>query len=527
MRVGVLDILAIPSQDWSNTIYNTILTKQYASVTPQAISVWCRQLGHETFYATYYGVGDLDKLLPPDLDVVFIACYTQVSPIAYALAKIYRQAGTLTVIGGPHAKGFPVDCLRFFDLVVKECDKELIADILGGHFDPGSFISSAKPFNDLPTVEERMPEIRASAFFGGKWSLSPIIPMLASMGCPYKCDFCTDWDNPYRILSTERLENDLRYLAQNYPGAMMAFHDPNFAIKFDQVFDVLEAIEPDLRLPYIMECSLSILRGSRMKRLKETNCIVIAPGVESWTNYSNKAGVGRKAGEEKVQRMVEHFHLLHEYVPYQQANFMFGLDTDMGDEPIRLTKSFIDQTEFIWPAINIPVPFGGTPLYDEQLANGRILKAMPFTFYYAPYLVITLKNYDPVTYYEKLIELISFSSTKVMQKRRIKSVSNWKLKVIHWTRTTSARTSLKNYQRILDMLRQDAHFRAFHEGQSDVLPQFYEKEADRILGRYAELLSPAERTPNLEQMKPLVSGQTNILKMSNLVLTESMAVRGA
>ena len=527
MRVGVLDILAIPSQDWSNTIYNTILTKQYASVTPQAISVWCRQLGHETFYATYYGVGDLDKLLPPDLDVVFIACYTQVSPIAYALAKIYRQAGTLTVIGGPHAKAFPVDCLRFFDLVVKECDKELIADILGGHFDPGSFISSAKPFNDLPTVEERMPEIRASAFFGGKWSLSPIIPMLASMGCPYKCDFCTDWDNPYRILSTERLENDLRYLAQNYPRAMMAFHDPNFAIKFDQVFDVLEAIEPDLRLPYIMECSLSILRGSRMKRLKETNCIVIAPGVESWTNYSNKAGVGRKAGEEKVQRMVEHFHLLHEYVPYQQANFMFGLDTDMGDEPIRLTKSFIDQTEFIWPAINIPVPFGGTPLYDEQLANGRILKAMPFTFYYAPYLVITLKNYDPVTYYEKLIELISFSSTKVMQKRRIKSVSNWKLKVIHWTRTTSARTSLKNYQRILDMLRQDAHFRAFHEGQSDVLPQFYEKEADRILGRYAELLSPAERTPNLEQMKPLVSGQTNILKMSNLVLTESMAVRGA
>ena len=114
-----------------------------------------------------------------------------------------------------------------------------------------------------------------------------------------------------------------------------------------------------------------------------------------------------------------------------------------------------------------------------------------------------------------------------MQKRRIKSASNWKVKVIHWTRTTSARTSIKDYQRILDMLRQDAHFRAFHEGQSDVLPDFYQKEAERILGRYAELLSPAERIPNLEQMKPLVSGQTNILKMSNLVLTKSMAVRGA
>ena len=50
-----------------------MITKQYASVTPQAISVWCRRRGHETFYATYCGAGDPRRLLPRDLDVVFIA----------------------------------------------------------------------------------------------------------------------------------------------------------------------------------------------------------------------------------------------------------------------------------------------------------------------------------------------------------------------------------------------------------------------------------------------------------------------
>ena len=30
-----------------------VLTKQYARITPQAIAVWCRQWGHETFYAAY------------------------------------------------------------------------------------------------------------------------------------------------------------------------------------------------------------------------------------------------------------------------------------------------------------------------------------------------------------------------------------------------------------------------------------------------------------------------------------------
>ena len=140
MRVGILDILALPSRHPAATVYHLILTKQYASITPQAVSVWCRQLGHKTFYATYYGVGDPGRRLPPDLDVVFIACYTQVSAMAYALAKIYRRVGTRTVIGGPHAKAFPADCLRFFDLVVTECDQNLIADILAGHYDPGSVI---------------------------------------------------------------------------------------------------------------------------------------------------------------------------------------------------------------------------------------------------------------------------------------------------------------------------------------------------------------------------------------------------
>jgi hypothetical protein len=118
MRVGILDILGLPAWRPAELGYRLLITKQFAGITPQAVSVWCRRLGHETFYATYYGVGRPDRQLPADLDVVFISCYTQVSHLAYALAKLYRRAGVRTVIGGPHAKAFPVDCLRFFDLVV-------------------------------------------------------------------------------------------------------------------------------------------------------------------------------------------------------------------------------------------------------------------------------------------------------------------------------------------------------------------------------------------------------------------------
>jgi hypothetical protein len=200
---------------------------------------------------------------------------------------------------------------------------------------------------------------------------------------------------------------------------------------------------------------------------------------------------------EKVIRVAEHFQRLGEHVPYLQANFMFGLDTDQGDDPVDLTKVFMDLTPFVWPAINIPVPFGGTPLHDQLLSDGRILRTMPFGFYYAPYLVTTLKHYEPVTYYEKLLELFGHLASPAMLKRRIRSTSNATVKLVHWTRTAGTRARMNSYRQILLMLRTDPHFRAFHDGRSSVLPEFYHHQYERMLGPYAGLVSRAERIPDL------------------------------
>jgi hypothetical protein len=48
------------------------------------------------------------------------------------------------------------------------------------------------------------------------------------------------------------------------------------------------------------------------------------------------------------------------------------------------------------------------------------------------------------------------------------------------------------------MLQHDLGFRAFHEGRSAALPDYYRRVYERKLGEYAGLLSQAERTPVLE-----------------------------
>ena len=81
------------------------------------------------------------------------------------------------MIGGPHAKQFPEDCLRFFDIVVGDCDKTLITEILRDA-PRGEILTSGRTLVSIPSVEERMPEIRASTFLKGKPFPFTSIPLI-------------------------------------------------------------------------------------------------------------------------------------------------------------------------------------------------------------------------------------------------------------------------------------------------------------------------------------------------------------
>lgn len=497
-RVGVLDLLHDSTPRGFDRIYTAHFRRQFVSITPQAVSVWCRELGHEVFYATYFGQAPPEGLLPDDLDVVFVAAYTKAGPLAYALSKIFRSRGAVTVIGGPHARSFPEDCLRFFDFAVHDCDRTLVDDILRGRFDAPAELSSGRPLTELPTVEERMPELRVSSLgdegSAGLWSA---VPVLASVGCPYTCDFCVDWSNDYIRLPMDRLEADLRYLSEHYPKAVVGYHDPNFGVKFDDTLDVIERVPEGRRNPYVMESSLAILKESRLERLRRTRCAYVAPGVESWSDYSGKAGAGARAGRDKLERIVAHFELLGRYVEGFQANFVFGTDVDRGDDPLRLTQEFVRRLPFVWAGVNIPTPFGGTPLYEQLRAQDRVLEQMPFVFYYNPYLTFVPAHYDPVEYYGLLIELFRTMTAPASWLRRFTNGKHYLVKFIHSVQAFGALAELGEFRRLRRKLRRDRAFRAFHEGRSRTLPELYHRLFERRMGAYAELLSREERIPRL------------------------------
>jgi hypothetical protein len=506
MRVGVLEIIS-PSitLNWFERAYDRWFRRRFASIAPQAVAIWCRQLGHNVHYATYYGQNDPFKLLPDSLDVVFIATCTNASAIAYALAKLFHRQKTITVIGGAHARSFPKDCLRFFDFVVKDCDKSVINNVLRKAYDLKTIVTSERPLTKIPSVEERLPEISEAHFKHGRRTPFSSIALYSSLGCPYHCDFCVDWNTPYIQLSTERLAVDLAYISKWFPGMLVQYHDPNFGVKFDTVMETIESVPGGERNPYMISSSLSVLHGHRLKRLKDTNCVFALIGIESWLDYSDKAGLDSAAGTDKLKKVLAHLKEIEEYIPNLQVTLLYGTDKDRGDEPVELTKEFIRKAPFAWPVINIPTAFGDTPLFQRYLAEGRLLESMPFSFYGTPYLTAVLKNYDPLRYYQNWMDIYKVAISKTLLMQRVAHSKNTLQKFFHLLRTMAVGEEYFRFRVLAKHLEQDREFRRYHEGKSKELPLSYRYLYRKRLGRYQDLITDKEMIPELESGAGVVS----------------------
>jgi len=106
---------------------------------------------------------------------------------------------------------------------------------------------------------------------------------------------------------------------------------------------------------------------------------------------------------------------------------------------------------------------------------------MPFSFYYMPYLTYTLKNYNPVEFYEKLIDLMSYISSGSLLLKRLNSSKIPMQSGFNVFKTLGNRQMVGRFREILKLLVTDKQFRAFHEHETDVLPEYYHHQYENFL----------------------------------------------
>jgi len=456
-----------------------------ASIMPQVIGVWSRQEGHDVAFVCYTGFEDLLKELPGSLDLVFIGAFTEAAHTAYALSNLFRSRGAITVIGGPHARCYPEDALRHFDYVLGFTDRETLLDVLrdcSQHRPLGVQISAPQQPRTLPGVRERWQFIEPTL---AKAPFLKMVPMLGSLGCPYTCSFCIDAVVPYQAMDFDVLREDLQFLLTRFKHPTVAWHDPNFGVRFDDYLDMIEEAVPPGRIDFVAESSLSLLSEPHLKRLKRNGFKGILPGIESWFDLGGKSKTGARQGMDKVRQVSEHVNLILGYIPYIQTNFVLGLDSDAGPLPFELTKRFLDLSPGAFPGFSLLTAFGRAAALnlDYQRAN----RVLPFPFHFLnnnQAMNVKPKNYSWHDFYGHVIDLTeySFSSRAIVNRFRATqgATSRW----MNLVRAISSEGfgRIRFYKEIRQRLETDRQFSPYFEQESTELPDFYTNLARRELG---------------------------------------------
>ena len=482
LRIGVIDLV---TKNPTKALWARVMHANLAGIMAQIVASWCEEEGHDVTFVCYTGFENLVEELPKDIDLVIIGAFTQAGQLAYSLSNYYRSNGAVTALGGPHARCYPQDAQRYFDYVLGFTNKTVVRDMLSDvsrHRPLGIHLCAKEQPSALPGVRERWKFIEQTL---EKAPFFKIVPMLGSIGCPYNCSFCIDSSVPYQALDLEEIKKDLRFLLKKYKRPHVGWHDPNFGIRFDETMDAIEEAVPLNSIDFIAESTLAVLTEPHIKRLRKNGFIAALPGIESWYDMGGKSKTGKAQGMDKVRQVSEHVNMILQHVPYLQANFVLGLDMDVGDEPFELTKRFLDMSPGAFPAYSLLSAFGqAAPLNLEYQRAGRVLP-VPFHFLNNNHAMnVKPLNYSWLEFYDRVIDLAehSFSAKATWKRfRAIKSTIPRLLNVVR-ARSSEGLGRIKYYKMLRARLESDIELRRFFEGQTTQIPSFFIERIQKDLG---------------------------------------------
>ena len=489
LNVVVIDLV---TNRPTRALYSRFMNANLASIMAQAVAVWCEELGHNVRYLCFTGAEDLLGAAGDDADVVFIGAFTRSAQTAYALSSHFRSKSATTVLGGPHARCYPDDAVRWFDFVLGFTGRDTVADVLrerGRREGPGEYVSAAGHPAELPSARARWRFI--SEALKGAPPILKIVPMISSLGCPYTCPFCIDSTVRYQPLDRGELADDLRFIEAEMPDAVIGWHDPNFGVRFDEYLTTIEEASERRKLRFLAESSLSLLSEPNVRRMAAAGFVGLFPGIESWYGMGFKSKTGAAQGMSKVEQVSAHVNMLLEHVPYVQTNFVLGLDEDSGAEPFELTKAFVDRVPGAFPAYSQRTAFGAaTPENLELQRAGRVL-GFPFHFLDNNQVMNVIpRHYGWAEFYDRLLDLTRYSFSPRAIWRRWGGTHKLTAKIVNFIRAVSSEGQgrIRHYSRVRRALDEDAAVRRYLEGESRELPSFYVDKLRNDLGGLWPLL---------------------------------------
>jgi hypothetical protein len=486
-RVLVLEILtAGPARDWYSRF---VSDPNYFGVIASVVSLWCQEMGAQVVYRTYTGRENPEDLLAGEWDVAFIAAYTRGAWTAYACSHLLRSRGTVTALGGPHAHAYPEDSAEHFDFVLGFTDQEVLREVLEGApakpHQPGRWIDCGGHSAELPSLRRRAGFIDTAS---RKAWLLRAVPLLASYGCPFSCAFCSDAEIPFRQVAPARIEDDVRFAIERWPGALMVWHDPNFGVRFDDLLGAIERATRHRTGRFLAETTLSLLTPERVERLGKAGFVGLLPGIENWEGFGAKMGLGRATPDERMEHLSAKLRAFTNVIPFLQVNFVFGVEPEAEARQTPLTLEFLRRVPAAWPNLNLFQAWGRlSPLARSLARDGRLLD-VPFPLLDQKICVNVAGDFRASI--RAYIAVTEAAISRGAVQARLLANRGWQARVVNLLRGLGReqRQRIRWQRRVLSWLESDRGVRDFFDGRSAVVPPQLRALALQRVGPFASLL---------------------------------------
>ena len=306
-----------------------------------------------------------------EADIVGITAYTTSVFRGYQIARIYRERGIPTVMGGIHVSMLPEEALRFCDAVVIGEAESVWPKVLED-FDAGRlgkiYRGGWESLENLPTPRR---DLLRNDFY--RWG-----SLQTSRGCPMDCAFCSVTAFNGRRFRRRPLDVVVDELEQ-IPQRMVMLTDDNIIGFGREDRDWTCAffsriLERGIRKHFFAQASIQFGEDPALIRLAaRARLRIVFVGMESIN-----AGTLRAYNKSlNLQRLTQHRYkeliaaIRRGGIAFHGA-FVLGGDED-GPDVFDATLQFVRSSHIDVLQLTKPTPLPGTRLWEELWRDGRIL----------------------------------------------------------------------------------------------------------------------------------------------------------
>ncbi|MCA9664283.1 MAG: B12-binding domain-containing radical SAM protein [Myxococcales bacterium] len=296
--------------------------------------------------------------------VVGISVHLTFAERAYALARWYREQGSVVVLGGLHVISCPDEAAPHADALAVgdgvQLWPQMLDDIERGDLKPRYDASFKRDYREDPAPRRDLLPRR---------SFLTTASFNATRGCHNRCNFCylaTDGLHmPYRMREPQQVAAEIVASGEPY----VVFTDNNLGSNKDYLHRLCAALAP-LQIIWSAAVSIDVTDDPLLVRaMALSGCTGVFVGFESLSDASIAETRKKTPLPVDYARRVA---LLHDNGIQVNGSFVFGFDHDHRDIFAR-TAQWVEDNRLECSTFHILTPYPGTPLFRKLEAEGRIL----------------------------------------------------------------------------------------------------------------------------------------------------------